>query len=105
MGRRALNNPGAAAACFIAVVLFVTTVTGGVCLCRKTGSPGGGRCLVSMDLCRAGSVSTAVQGMDTLSVVVLPDGLYFPSISLIPPAPDAAVASAEPGELDKPPEA
>lgn len=105
---RGRKKTAARAACWLFVAVFAfSVVTNGVCICTVGGSPSddGGRYIVSLDICGTGAASVAVQGMDVLALADAYAGLFIPSISLIPPTPEQAVASAEPGDMDKPPEA
>jgi len=61
--------------------------------------------IVSIDVCGANTVSVASPGLVTVAVSPAPSDYYYPSSTIIPPTPGTSVASAEPGDIEKPPQA
>jgi hypothetical protein len=92
---------------FLLFFFLYALVLNGVVLTKSLPGPGSGRCaiVIAFDVCGHAHHGAIFDGPDI--IVPMPAG---PSLLLsfdkgFPPIPDEAVASADPGETEKPPEA
>ena len=94
-----------AAGILVAMLLVQAVLLNGVCLLKMpaVGKAGGQSSLMTLDVCGKGVLQASLDGFESINIK--PSIFqYFPSISVIHPEPEPAVASAGPGEEDKPPE-
>jgi len=92
----------------LVALMLLSAFVNGVCLTRLTvtqSRPGDGPRLVTLDVCGKGAFSISPSGTETLCGASVDPPGYFPSISFATPYPDVPVASADPGDTEKPPEA
>jgi hypothetical protein len=89
----------------LAVALVQSALISGVSVLPLPALAGGKSCLMTLDVCGNAASAMNAQGMDSASSQPSTPDYYFPTISAYPPDRSPAVASAEPGETDKPPEA
>jgi hypothetical protein len=86
---------------------MAASIMNGVCICRSAAAPGAGKgaCVVSMDVCGTGASGVTLHSFDGASEMSPAVVTYYPISTVLPPEPSEAVATAEPGDIGKPPEA
>ena len=89
----------------LALVLVQAVLLNGVCLLNSPlpASTGKVASLMTIDVCGTGVLHASLSGIEPINGY-LPVCYYFKAVSVVPPDPEPAVASADPGEEDKPPE-
>ena len=90
----------------LAIILVQAVLMNGICLCKRPmpGQPGKGAVLMTIDVCGKGAFQASVTGFETINCQH--NTCYnFKTISVFPPDRAPADASADPGDVDKPPEA
>jgi hypothetical protein len=96
-----------AAGCLMALLLVQALLTSGVSFTRgiQAFDPDKKPVLVSLDVCGHGAASAAAGGFEITFSIPASTDFRLPAFSSYPPTPDMAVATAEAGETEKPPEA
>lgn len=86
---------------------MAASIMNGVCICRSAEVHGAGKgaCIVSMDVCGTGASGVLLHSFDGVSEMSPAVLTYYPIPAFLPPEPREAVATAEPGDIGKPPEA
>ncbi len=93
-----------ALASLLLLMLVQASFMAGATLSGVSSAGGKGRCRITLDVCGRAAPG-ASQSLETVPFPHVDMDFYFPSISVFPPIRALAVASAEPGEIDKPPKA
>lgn len=93
-------------AAFALAVLLAASALNGVCICKRMADAGGTRQgIVCVDVCGTSAGALFFHALDGTAVASAASQLYFPVTSLLPPEAGQAVATTDPGETGKPPEA
>lgn len=103
-----LKGAAVRSACTILLLLFLQAgMMGAVCPCKTAIEKPGGKysCSLTVDICGKSAPAAVFQSLDAAPPAASLTDFYFPNISVIPPAPAKADASADPGDTDKPPKA
>jgi len=91
----------------LAVFFLHASLMGGVGILSRLAKarPDGKACQITLDVCGKLAPAASSQALETAPNIAPDTDYYFPIAALFPPSRDLAVASADPGDTEKPPKA